>query len=227
MQIHRHAVVGISIHPPRAGRDCRSSRMRSKLSIFQSTRPVRGGTAYHPGCAPSFPYFNPPAPCGAGRLAAFYQYQKFENFNPPAPCGAGLSIYGYVLRRLYFNPPAPCGAGLQPLPIYFAYLRISIHPPRAGRDVSPIIKPLSVNRFQSTRPVRGGTRGNIPHPCALRFQSTRPVRGGTFPCRFLSRCLIISIHPPRAGRDVEASLFGHKFFVFQSTRPVRGGTKPN
>ena len=35
------------------------------------------------------------------------------------------------------------------------------------------------------------------------FQSTRPVRGGTITSLLTHRWRRISIHPPRAGRDVE------------------------
>ena len=35
----------ISIHPPRAGRDLRTVYLADVSQIFQSTRPVRGGTA--------------------------------------------------------------------------------------------------------------------------------------------------------------------------------------
>ena len=54
---------------------------------FQSTRPVRGGTASLP-CARHIWHFNPPAPCGAGRALRATQPRRI-NFNPPAPCGAG------------------------------------------------------------------------------------------------------------------------------------------
>ena len=57
----------ISIHPPRAGRDEALNRWATAQEIFQSTRPVRGGT-FLAGCCQSCPRdFNPPAPCGAGR----------------------------------------------------------------------------------------------------------------------------------------------------------------
>ena len=56
--------------------------------------------------------------------------------------------------------------------------------------------------FQSTPPVRGGTRATIAnHIGAILFQSTHPVRGGTDPC-------------------VSAIIKN----AFQSTHPVRGGT---
>ena len=115
---------------------CGAGRNSLPLSVvmllFQSTRPVRGGTTFRPGhSAPS-------------------------NFNPPAPCGAGLVRNSNIVRKNYFNPPAPCGAGRKFTPGLpniikfqstrpvrggtFRHLpplqgrRISIHPPRAGRD---------------------------------------------------------------------------------------------
>ena len=102
-------------------------------------------------------------------------------------------------------------------------------------------------RFQSTRPVRGGTDGvsilvlvaliSIHPPRAGRdsmgayviimpdkFQSTRPVRGGTAVLFLQQLHGRISIHPPRAGRDEPFSSNAITSKPFQSTRPVRGGT---
>ena len=79
--------IAISIHPPRAGRDCKAL-IRSLIVI----------------------YFNPPAPCGAGRFRAA-SWGSYGDFNPPAPCGAGPNLYASCRRRTDFNPPAPCGAG--------------------------------------------------------------------------------------------------------------------
>ena len=102
----------ISIHPPRAGRDGIAVLPCFSASGFQSTRPVRGGTAcrsWHP-LPPA--YFNPPAPCGAGRILRSL-LKNLHYFNPPAPCGAGLHCLETLLHLLDFNPPAPCGAGQQ------------------------------------------------------------------------------------------------------------------
>ena len=78
--------------------------------------------------------------------------------------------------------------------------------------------------FQSTRPMRGATRGrataapdlryfNPRAPCGARpkygtdtdydikFQSTRPMRGATPCCSSQFRPCRISIHAPHAGRD--------------------------
>ena len=146
----------ISIHPPRAGRDVPPAELYSCPVTFQSTRPVRGGTAridstrstieisIHPpraGRDESGPgwtttgfHFNPPAPCGAGPPPISRMPIVSSNFNPPAPCGAGPTITRAIPSIKDFNPPAPCGAGRKS----YSY-RIFIPP------------------FQSTRPVRGGT----------------------------------------------------------------------
>ncbi len=55
--------------------------------------------------------------------------------------------------------------------------------------------------FQSTRPMRGGTGKDRGGRVDAEFQSTRPVRGGTVNVNWKIVALIISIHPPRAGRD--------------------------
>ena len=81
-------------------------------------------------------------------------------------------------------------------------VRISIHAPLAGRDLTTFglwaITPI----FQSTRPLRGATS------CALRLQS----RTG------------ISIHAPLAGRDDVDHSKLPPVVRFQSTRPLRGAT---
>ena len=100
-----------------------------------------------------------------------------------------------------FNPPAPGGAGRQFVStISSAFTFQSTRPVRGGTVADGTIRAVWI--FQSTRPVRGGTRpGRFPASESL-FQSTRPVRGGTLsPIReYLTSK--ISIHPPRAGRDL-------------------------
>ena len=103
---------------------------------------------------------------------------------------------------------------------------ISIHPPRAGRDANVKLNLVPyLPTFQSTRPVRGGTKRcdrtgqamdiSIHPPRAGRdVQRTRPPPAPQ-----------ISIHPPRAGRDRCGVHRTRTFWGFQSTRPVRGGTE--
>ena len=103
---------------------------------------------------------------------------------------------------------------------------VSIHAPRAGRDLRLGQSAEDGTLFQSTRPVRGATG-----------EKTR-VRIGIF----------VSIHAPRAGRDLVCltSVMAQGCFnprapcgarppflvwmtfciLFQSTRPVRGATVP-
>ena len=238
----------ISIHPPLAGRDIQflDDFRRAK---FQSTRPLRGGTltyapsgkraaiSIHPPLAgrdvrglcfsAASSYFNPPAPCGAGPSGG-RTARRPAHFNPPAPCGAGLRSAACSTIRCYFNPPAPCGAG--PLHCCLSGPEKDFNPPApcgAGPwDHSCLSLPQI---FQSTRPLRGGTRDvpaqwrifviSIHPPLAGRdmtgcwrcpyhgtFQSTRPLRGGTRRCSGHRSARPISIHPPLAGRDHRACL---------------------
>ena len=57
-----------------------------------------------------------------------------------------------------------------------------------------------------------------------KFQSTLPVRGGTDVVVWSARHPDISIHPPRAGRDIGGRFYCEIALEFQSTLPVRGGT---
>ena len=168
----------ISIHPPRAGRDKNCSFPSSSSRLFQSTRPVRGGTK------PVFSLFEMSAisihPPRAGRdFFIIPQHLSDMNFNPPAPCGAG--------RRGDRAYRTTCGFQ-------------STRPVRGGTNTVKLAE--TIITFQSTRPVRGGTPTaafcycrlsdfNPPAPCGAGpgdsrggrrrcvFQSTRPVRGGT------------------------------------------------
>ena len=57
-----------------------------------------------------------------------------------------------------------------------------------------------------------------------RFQSTRPVRGATGTKDNATAGDDISIHAPRAGRDMAVNKVEINGETFQSTRPVRGAT---
>ena len=77
--------------------------------------------------------------------------------------------------------------------------------------------------FQSTRPVRGATvsiyRGRVTELVSI--HAPRAGRDLVYP----SGCKIfwVSIHAPRAGRDM-LRMGEWRGEVFQSTRPVRGAT---
>ena len=107
-----------------------------------------------------------------------------------------------------------------------------------------MLKKSQWKKFQSTRPVRGGTGQTVTVVECDGFQSTRPVRGGTgvgigqitkrldfnppAPCGAglgvtTSADMIrgISIHPPRAGRDQCNTIAAHRGAI--SIHPPRAG----
>ena len=100
---------------------------------------------------------------------------------------------------------------------------ISIHPPRAGRDVFRPV--LGVVIEISIHPPRAGRDQVLRFPHAAQFISIHPPRAGR-DCDHRHRgCRRgISIHPPRAGRDRRGDRSYRTTCGFQSTRPVRGGT---
>ena len=103
--------VQVSIHAPRAGRD--------DLTLFRSSTPRS---------------FNPRAPCGA-RPRQRQAGRPQSRFNPRAPCGARLVTAIFTPSRGVFQSTRPVRGAT------FSYARkggmsiVSIHAPRAGRDV--------------------------------------------------------------------------------------------
>ena len=171
---------------------------------FQSTRPVRGETESRQYQRERKSHFNPLAPCGARRVddAGFVSVQRIsihspragrdkgsklitlcicQNFNPLAPCGARPVSPEHVERQnRYFNPLAPCGA--RPAGAFRAKRCgiISIHSPRAGRDLPAASAPCPSAGISIHSPRAGR---DLLH--------AEQLHGVPF----------ISIHSPRAGRD--------------------------
>ena len=164
----------------------------------------------------------------------------------PPRAGRDQEADGQRDQRLHFNPPSPCGEGHKKVPVQFPVTSISIHPPRAGRDddleilpkpnsisIHPpragrdgIIQQLAVHViFQSTLPVRGGTYQRLKLYSSGIFQSTLPVRGGTQSVNArVPRCTI-SIHPPRAGRDIMELIKQLSVVNFNPPSPCGEGQK--
>ena len=177
--------------------------MAKALRAFQSTRPVRGGTRWERLQLLYQRDFNPPAPCGAGRCWCRATHSCLPiSIHPPR---AGRDWHRKVIpaqTACNFNPPAPCGAGpTVPVALIAAEI-ISIHPPHAGRDKHFSSAPDPSSGFQSTRPMRGGTK-EIVYTAKGFCISIHPPHAGRdpFPLLRQPRRLAISIHPPRAGRD--------------------------
>ena len=105
-------ICNISIHPPLAGRDLYNGITRLHLFLFQSTRPLRGGTPRTRCSWARMRHFNPPAPCGAGLLRRQGQRKNAEISIHPPLAGRDRRLYKMNVTVIDFNPPAPCGAGL-------------------------------------------------------------------------------------------------------------------
>ena len=96
--------------------------------------------------------------------------------------------------------------------------------PVRGGTVSGAVEAHAEELFQSTLPVRGGTISPPVSGQDFIFQSTLPVRGGTDEVALMPQSFVISIHPPREGRDGTKRGSDKFSSRFQSTLPVRGGT---
>ena len=166
-----------STRPVRGG--TYTSGVRDTVSKFQSTRPVRGGTASSRPRRIS-PIFQSTRPVRGGTALSSGAGSQFTiSIHPPrAGRDVGMGLPPYTSVSISIHPPRAGrdtgGGQLTEDDI------ISIHPPRAGRDGDAPAASQGAKKFQSTRPVRGGTgrQDDDDHP--LEFQSTRPVRGGTW-----------------------------------------------
>ena len=171
----------ISIHAPLAGRDQRAAQGAGVFRNFNPRAPCGARLEAQVARRPHV-YFNPRAPCGARRCCAVQQAVRLAisihaplagrdsnqsaqclasvYFNPRAPCGARPWCPGKeddVERN--FNPRAPCGARPNAAGESRLKTEISIHAPLAGRDRGTDGVSGNLDRFQSTRPLRGATFG--------------------------------------------------------------------
>ncbi len=174
----QHSHRRVSIHAPRAGRDrsdpaparrpCsfnprapRGARLWDFQtmpygSLFQSTRPARGATARTPRAQARCSCFNPRAPRGA-RLPRKPTAGSTACFNPRAPRGARPGLFGGVRMIALFQSTRPARGATQHPTRFFCLVPVSIHAPRAGRDVFSSTNMPVWKVFQSTRPARGAT----------------------------------------------------------------------
>ena len=145
-----------------------------------------------------------------------------------------------------FNPRTPRGVRRGPSGSRTAGGNISIHAPRAGRDVIILRIRIEQSAFQSTRPVRGATCTKQSRTFDLHISIHAPRAGrdaashawSMGPANFnprapcgarLSRCVFPSLDVyfnPRAPCGARPPPESPRRFtrIFQSTRPVRGAT---
>ena len=101
----------ISIHAPRAGRDCRFCAERYGWGKFQSTRPVRGATGVMALCPLLLLRISIHAPRAGRDWEIANPINAYNAISIHAPrAGRDPQIYFLVITAPYFNPRAPCGA---------------------------------------------------------------------------------------------------------------------
>ena len=148
-----------------------------------------------------------------------------HKFQSTLPVWGGTAGVAYrAVGNVDFNPPSPCGEGLYKLMYNKDTVKISIHPPRVGRDWFNFCSTIHFCVFQSTLPVWGGTVKIGQHPVGVGISIHPPRVGRDGMEEMVDEPQGISIHPPRVGRD-----FGPRAYIFasqqfQSTLPVWGGT---
>ena len=162
----------VSIHAPRAGRDIR--RLAPMCGRSVSIHAPRAGRDESTG-AFTLPAksFNSRAPCGA-RLQPVCGVCRIDSFNSRAPCGARLPPgWGRQAQRC-FNSRAPCGARQECFARPALPMIVSIHAPRAGRDVFQFLCRHQFACFNSRAPC-GARLQAIEHltPCTC-FNSRAP-----------------------------------------------------
>ena len=180
-----------STHPVRGG--TRTWNLLYTIGIFQSTHPVRGGTnvKFANLCQDAISIHPPRAgwdqsqrankkervisihpPRAGWDTVSVLGYRCQIDFNPPTPCGVGPWPRRCQACIAYFNPPTPCGVG------HYAHQQ-------------PLLQP----QFQSTHPVRGGTRGE-PNQRCYHDISIHPPRAGWDPGKVLLLRLLSHFNPP-------------------------------
>ena len=144
------------------------------------------------------------------------------NFNPRAPCGARqVCAPSALTRRTNFNPRAPCGARHVFSRRGVVISAISIHAPRAGRDAAEGGRAGWITNFNPRAPCGARQVTDVEVESIAKFQSTRPVRGATPHPPRPRRPHQISIHAPRAGRDL-LDLAGYLTFRISIHAPRAG-----
>ena len=194
------APYGISIHPPRAGWDQKRRCCSVEPREFQSTHPVRGGTATLNGW-----HGNPPI-----------------SIHPPR-AGWDLSCCGNSrCSNISIHPPR---VGWDTLMIFAARRECpfqSTHPVWGGTP--PAVRRSALPEFQSTHPVWGGT---VLDDCRLvqNHISIHPPRVGWDMSQEYASCPNSHFNPPTpCGVGLFRALRERPEELFQSTHPVRGGT---
>ena len=148
----------ISIHAPRTGSDQKRSSAQGFKSLFQSTLPARGVTAWRAD------HFREVAiSIHAPRTGSDSTRRDGDtadsHFNPRSPHGERqiLRVRQAVQLAISIHAPRTGSDMVSHSVLYFD--SISIHAPRTGSDAEHTLLHIILRLFQSTLPARGATRG--------------------------------------------------------------------
>jgi len=187
-------------HAPRAGRDDRNDHQRHHGHVsIHAPRAGRDGARFRLPATDQVSIHAPRA--GRDHLHPVQPHAQ-ASFNPRAPRGARLRNNNIPLSVSLFQSTRPARGA--------TYIRlqpeqgggVSIHAPRAGRDHPPILPRGFLACFNPRAPRGARPSRTYSASAFVLFQSTRPARGATGAPRRAEFRRQVSIHAPRAGRDI-------------------------
>ena len=165
----------------------------------------------------------------AGRDQNTLHFQTYKkHFNPRAPCGARPSKEQQRKRRVCISIHAPHAGRDRVQVLRVNVSNISIHAPHAGRDSRGMDLKSRLEYFNPRAPCGARRKRCRPTSEIQKFQSTRPMRGAT--CCPSSRFRGGRYFNPRApcgARRIAQEVTQVYNIKFQSTRPMRGATAPS
>ena len=128
------------------------------------------------------------------------------------------------MEEKYFNPRPPRGGRPRVSPST-EVRKISIHAPREGGDLSPVVTAPEEVTFQSTPPARGATTTAEPEAAEQVISIHAPREGGDEKFDSIENGYNqISIHAPREGGDRPTMRCLRPLKNF-NPRPPRGGRR--
>ena len=87
-----------------------------------------------------YSYFNPRTPCGVRRYVEDDENEEGQYINPRTPCGVRHDIHAHLAKQDEFQSTHPVRGATQTWRTCSYVPRISIHAPRAGCDLHPLVK---------------------------------------------------------------------------------------
>ena len=156
----------------------------SSISIFQSTRPMRGATGrlrHHPfrkrfqstrpmrgATNGAYAFIEPilfqsTRPMRGATASRWAPIRSTANFNPRAPCGARLVLIHWLSRSHLFQSTRPMRGATRCSPRRPYKFPISIHAPHAGRDAVLLSHPPGSPDFNPRAPC-GARRSQVNSP---------------------------------------------------------------